>query len=1129
MAHADRKVGLARQARLICLGGLGTKCLLSLYRICRGSHRNEPQGASRGGRYRHRVSMRRFYYAYPSLLRTTEEWTSAFAHCSTLGFDSVVLPLKGGDLFETCVGDGTALDTLLAQAARRDLSLVIDLRIDRVPSKSEVAQALELSRDRTPERDPRLPPIDRNLLPIPFDDDSKTGRWVDSVSRRLCELAGMGVAGFRCLHATDVPSQVWAQVIGRLRDPPEGTPRQVRFLAWPTRGGEQAGLRQAGLDAVFVPATALLGGSGLTGLESMIHGFRCVLGYAEAPFGPRTAQVRGDGAASKRQSNLALWASAALFDGILVPMGFEYGARERVPATGEARTTWSQLSSGRLADLTQEIADANAFLDRESGRFEGGDLYALAPQGTPVRIGVRVEDPSDADGGSARVVLFNRALDRSASVPAAGLAAAFGEFLPFRDVLRSEPNLEPDSTVRLRPAEVRVLEGRRSRPILSTERDMALPTPEEAVRAPRLTIEAMTPCVDGGRYAVRRIVGETLRVAVDAYGEGHDPIAVALKWRAADEEDWHEKRMRPIGNDRWEAELPLDRVGRYLYTIEAWRDEFTIFRSELVKKHEAGLSVPLELEEGRRLVLRVLDEASGDAARPLKFLADRLSQADQAGRLAILLSPETAQAMAAADPRSFRLCLEVPIPVESERKAAGFGSWYEMFPRSQSGDSSRHGTFDDVVRRLPAVREMGFDVVYFPPIHPIGETNRKGRNNNLKADPGDPGSPYAIGSKEGGHDAIHPELGTFDDFQRLIAEASKLGLEVALDFAIQVSPDHPWLKQHPEWFDWRPDGSIKYAENPPKKYEDIVNVDFYTEGAKPSLWVALRDVVKLWVDQGVKLFRVDNPHTKPFPLWEWLIADIRRDHPEVVFLAEAFTRPKVMYRLAKIGFSQSYTYFTWRNTKWELTEYLTELAKGAPRDFFRPHFFVNTPDINPDFLQSAPRPAFLIRAALATTLSGLWGMYNGFELCEGRPDAKKKEYAASEKYELRAWDWDRPGNIISEITALNRIRRDNPALHSHLGLTFHTAGNDNVLYFEKATAERDNVILAAISLDPFAPQEADIEVPLWEFGLPDHGTLAVEDLVRGHRFTWTGKRQHIRLDPGELPFSIWRLGRAGGF
>jgi len=413
--------------------------------------------------------------------------------------------------------------------------------------------------------------------------------------------------------------------------------------------------------------------------------------------------------------------------------------------------------------------------------------------------------------------------------------------------------------------------------------------------------------------------------------------------------------------------------------------------------------------------------------------------------------------------------------------------------------------------------------LYFPPIHPIGTTNRKGRNNSLVAGPGDPGSPYAIGSPDGGHDAIHPELGGIDAFRRLVEAMRNEGLELALDLAIQASPDHPWLTEHPGWFEWRPDGTIRYAENPPKKYEDIVNVDFYSQDAVPALWEELRDIVQLWVDEGVKLFRVDNPHTKPFPFWEWLIGDIRARHPEVVFLSEAFTRPKVMYRLAKVGFSQSYTYFTWRNSKWELEQYMLEITQSQAKEFFRPHFFVNTHDINPDFLQNAPRPAFVIRAALAATLSGLWGVYNGFELCEGRPDVKRKEYADSEKYEIRAWDYDRPGNIKPEITMLNRLRRDNPALHSHLGLTLLNSSNPNVMFFEKAAPGRHNVLLIGICLNPHGIEESTVEIPLWNFGKDDAGTLDLEDLVNPRRFSLTGKRQTLRLDPIHLPFAIWRV------
>ena len=463
------------------------------------------------------------------------------------------------------------------------------------------------------------------------------------------------------------------------------------------------------------------------------------------------------------------------------------------------------------------------------------------------------------------------------------------------------------------------------------------------------------------------------------------------------------------------------------------------------------------------------------------------------------------------------------IPVDAERTAAGFAAWYEIFPRSMSDDVTRHGTFRDVERHLPRIKAMGFDVLYFPPVHPIGRINRKGPNNSLTPSDIDPGSPYAIGSPEGGHTALHPELGTFEDFRRLRDAAIEHGLELAIDYAIQCSPDHPWLREHKGWFNWRPDGSIRYAENPPKKYQDIVNVDFYAGEAVPGLWLELANAVLFWCEQGIRLFRVDNPHTKAFPFWEWMIAAIRARYPDAVFLAEAFTRPKIMARLAKIGFSQSYTYFTWRTGKAEIAEYLTELADGPMRDFFRPHFFVNTPDINPFFLQNGGRSAFLIRAALASTLSGLWGVYNGFELCEGTPlGPGKEEYLDSEKFQLRAWDWTRPGNIVAEITRLNAIRRGNPALQTHLGVSFLPAANDAVLFFEKATPDRSNVLLVAISVDPFNIQNAPIELPLHNSGLPDTAGLDLEDVLDDRRFRLTGKYQNVTLTP-DRPYAIWRL------
>ena len=450
-----------------------------------------------------------------------------------------------------------------------------------------------------------------------------------------------------------------------------------------------------------------------------------------------------------------------------------------------------------------------------------------------------------------------------------------------------------------------------------------------------------------------------------------------------------------------------------------------------------------------------------------------------------------------------------------------FSAWYELFPRSQSGDARRHGTFDDVIERLPYVRDLGFDVLYFPPIHPIGVKNRKGRNNSLTAGPADPGSVYAIGSADGGHMEVHPQLGTLSSFRKLVAAAKAQGLEIALDFAVQCSPDHPWIKQHPEWFDWRPDGTIKFAENPPKKYEDIVNIKFDGE-AFPDVWRALRDVVRFWVSQGVRIFRVDNPHTKPLPFWRWLIRSINAEWPDVIFLAEAFTRPKMMKMLAKIGFQQSYTYFTWRNAKPELIEYMTELT-GDMASYYRPNFFVNTPDINPPYLQTSGRPGHITRATLAATLSSVWGLYSGFEFCEAKPIPGREDYLDSEKYEIKVFDWDKPGHIKDHVRALNEIRRANPALQDVRGFLPLVSTNAQVLVYARLTPAKDNCVLVIANLDPYNRQLTTYEIPLWEFGLSDHQSIEAEDLLRGNRFTLQGKTHTISIDPALGPVAIWRL------
>jgi starch synthase (maltosyl-transferring) len=635
----------------------------------------------------------------------------------------------------------------------------------------------------------------------------------------------------------------------------------------------------------------------------------------------------------------------------------------------------------------------------------------------------------------------------------------------------------------------------------------------------RVIIENVWPELDGGRTPVKRVVGEDVEVWADIFSDGHDILRAEIIYRAEDKTDWQRAPMAFVGDDRWKGAFPAARNIRYLFSIEAWRDVYGSWVSEVEKKKAAGQIVTSEIAEGVKLLEKAASGA-GSLAKILKEVQSAPTGSDK--QFGALTDPFHTKAVQDSALRGNLTRYDRELVVIADRTAARFSAWYELFPRSMSDDPARHGTFDDVIKKLPYVQSMGFDVLYFPPIHPIGVKNRKGRNNALKAERGDPGSVYAIGSEAGGHDAIHPELGTIEDFRKLVAAAKQHGLEIALDFAIQCSPDHPWIKQHPEWFDWRPDGTLKYAENPPKKYEDIVNVDFYNEGAFPSLWFALRDVVLFWAKEGVRIFRVDNPHTKPLPFWKWLIREVNQAYPDAIFLAEAFTRPKMMKALAKIGFQQSYTYFTWRNTKAELNAYATELA-GDMGEYYRPNFFVNTPDINPIPLQTAGRAGFIARSTLAATLSGAWGMYSGFELCEAKPLPGKEEYIDSEKYQIKAWDWDRPGNIRKHVAALNRIRQTNPALHDFRNVLFLNAWNEAVIAYARLTPERDNCVVVLVNLDPHNRQDVSFEIPLWEFGLPDHAMIEAQDLLGGVSFTLHGKVQTVALDPVTRPVLIWRL------
>ena len=640
-----------------------------------------------------------------------------------------------------------------------------------------------------------------------------------------------------------------------------------------------------------------------------------------------------------------------------------------------------------------------------------------------------------------------------------------------------------------------------------------------------IVIEAVQPSVDDGRYPVKREVGDELEVRATIFRDGHDKLAACILYRRQDEPAWAEAPMRldNPGLDHWVGGVRLTENTTYLYTVEAWTDVYESWCDELQKKLAAEQAVSIELLEGRALVEEAMARAAGDDLARMRQALNAFDTHGDEVRSALLLDAGLRAAMARAVDRSLSIRYDRTLTVTVDRVEARFAAWYEMFHRSQGRIPGKSATFADCEERLPEIKAMGFDVIYFVPIHPIGKAHRKGANNAVVAKPGEPGSPYAIGSEEGGHTAIHPELGTPGDFRRFVRACHAQGMEVALDFAIQCSPDHPWLREHPKWFTIRPDGTIKYAENPPKKYQDIVNVNFYGPH-QTALWQELLDVVLFWVDQGVKIFRVDNPHTKPVPFWEWLIGKVRARDPEVIFLAEAFTRPPMLKMLAKVGFQQSYTYFTWRNFKQELTEYLTELTQGHSKEYLRPNFFTNTPDINPPFLQNGGRPAHMIRFVLAATLSSVYGIYNGFELCEATPIPGKEEYLNSEKYEYKVWDWDRPGNIKDFITRINAIRSNNRALHELENLRFYPADDDNILFYGKMTAERDNMIFVVVNLDPFDPHVAELEFPLEAMGLKAGETFQVEELLTGKRHLWRNAFQGVRLDPEVNPCEIYRIG-----
>lgn len=647
----------------------------------------------------------------------------------------------------------------------------------------------------------------------------------------------------------------------------------------------------------------------------------------------------------------------------------------------------------------------------------------------------------------------------------------------------------------------------------------------------RVIIENLKPRIDGGEFPAKRVLNDLVRVEADIYCDGHDVLSAELQYRFSEDKAWQTAHMTYDVNDRWEGVFKVTQLGRYLFTVTAWVDHFRSWHRDILKKIEAGTDYYVDLLVGAEIIgntRKAYPSIPSDEKEILNEISSKFSDSKKkaVASTAVITDRSLFRIMAKYPVRDNETRYHQELEIRVEREKANFSSWYEVFPRSLSAEEGKHGTFRDCIKFLSYVSELGFDVLYLPPIHPIGETNRKGKNNSTFSQTGEPGSPWAIGSKDGGHKSIHRELGTLEEFRTLIEKAAEAGIDIALDIAFQCSPDHPYVKKHPEWFRQRPDGSLQYAENPPKKYEDIYPLNFETDDWK-NLWEELKSIFMHWIDQGVKIFRVDNPHTKSLRFWGWVIREIRKEHPDVIFLSEAFTRPKVMYQLAKQGFSQSYTYFTWRNTKYELTTYLEELVNTEAREFFRPSFWPNTPDILPEYLQFTNRAGFIQRLILAATLGSNYGIYGpAFELMEQTPiQPGKEEYLDSEKYEIKHWDINHPQSLKKIIRRVNRIRKENRALQNTRSLKFHHIDNEALICYSKTSDDLDNIILVVVNLDPHHTHSGWIRLPLEEYEVDPHIPYQVHDLVSGSFFLWSGDHNFVEINPGLMPAHIFRIRR----
>ena len=1102
----------------------------------------------------------RIYNLFPTLAGTIRDWTMHLPRIAGMGFNAVYInpfhyPGFSGSLYAVKDyyrlnprfrgGEAADDDALLAgftvAAHAHGLRIIMDLVVNHTSKDSELVASRPywFARDSHGElvspyaidpTDARRKTVWGDLAEFDYQAPQQ-----DQIIVYFQELVrhyiGLGFDGFRCDVAYKVPAKVWSGLTDAAKTAAPSTVFCAETLGAPYDA--VLALGNAGFDYLFNSVKWWDFES--PWLLEQYEAFRHIapsIGFPESHDTDRlVTELLAAGVPETEiepRYRKAYAFAAAYSTGVLMPMGFEYGwSRHLDPVivSGEPEP--------KRFDLSEFIAEVNAMKKAVPALNEEGPQRLLTGPDDPLVV---LERQTEA-GEERALVLVNTRERQSREIELATFLGSSNPGLRLTDFSPGHSEVV-GSYLAVEPLGVRVLRACGS----FGERQVGLHPwwrPEA-----RIGIESVYPELDGGRYPVKRVLGDEFEVQADVFRDGHDKLRAVVKFAASGEE-WREAPLVLFDNDRWVGHFHLDRLGLWRYTIEAWTDQFESWRDEFEKKRQAGQNVELELAEGRAIVTVMLRHAAPDGAAGIREILQSFDSGNTARRTELMLSAELRELMRRYALRTGVVRYPRELEIVVDRQAGRFAAWYEMFPRSQGKVAGKSASFDDCIARLPEIAGLGFDIVYLVPIHPIGRINRKGKNNNTVAQPGDPGSPYAIGSAEGGHRAVNPKLGTLADFRRFVSAAAGLGIGVALDFAIQCAPDHPWVREHPEWFRYRPDGTIKYAENPPKQYQDIVNVDFYNPD-REGLWEELRDTVMFWIGQGVRTFRVDNPHTKPLPFWEWLIREVKVRCPEVIFLSEAFTRPKMMRALAKAGFSQSYTYFTWRNTKTEVIEYLTELTQGPEKEYFRPNFFTNTPDILPVFLQQGGRPAFRIRLVLAATLSGVYGIYNGFELCENTPVLEREEpiaseqqefielygstppparedYLNSEKYEYKVWDWDRPGNIKEDIRILNRFRRDNPALHEFLNLRFLDCPDPNILAYAKTSADRANTVIVAVNLDPHGAHESEIELPLAEFGLAADGEFSLEEAFTRRVVTCRGARQRLRLEPEINPSMIFRL------